>query len=430
MPALVIVGVQWGDEGKGKVVHYLAKKADYVVRYQGGNNAGHTVVFGGKSFALHLIPSGVLIPGKQNVIGNGVVVSPQAFYDEIKMLERRGIRVRGRIKLSLGAHVILPYHVILDSLREDAGRGIGTTRKGIGPCYEDKVARLGIRVSDFLDPDSFRKLVDQNLKVRRVELSSAKPKLSEIRADVMRNYDKLRRFLLPFAANTSRVVNEALDKKKKVLFESAQGAMLDLDFGTYPFVTSSNPIAGGVCAGAGIGPTRIDEVLGVTKAYTTRVGLGPFPTEIEGHVAHYVREKGHEYGTTTGRPRRIGWLDLVQLRAAISSSGADRLAMMKLDTLSGIHPLKVCVGYRIGKKKIDWFPVGRREQFDCEPIYEEFPGFSGDVTKARRFNDLPKAARDYVIWIERELGIPISLVSVGPSEEQTIVRSAWAASFH
>lgn len=422
MPSLIVVGAQWGDEGKGKIVHYLSRNADMVVRYQGGNNAGHTVVFDGKTFALHLIPSGILIPGKKNVIANGVVVNPRAFYEEVRLLERRKIGVRGRLFLSHGAHVILPYHVVLDSLREDRGRGIGTTRKGIGPCYEDKVARIGVRICDFLDPKAFKALVDQNIRVRWMELSSAAKPIAELRREIWKDYDRLRRFIEPFAADTSVLINKTLDRKGRVLFESAQGAMLDLDFGTYPYVTSSSPIAGGACAGAGVGPTRIDEVLGVTKAYTTRVGLGPFPTEIEGHICNYLREKGHEYGTTTGRARRIGWLDLVQLRHAIRINGITRLVMTKLDTLAGVHPLKVCTSYRIRGKRVQEFPTGRQGAFECEPQFETLSGFSQDLSKARRFSELPAAARDYVLWVEKQLGVPVSIVSVGPSKEKTIVR--------
>ena len=421
MPAFVIVGAQWGDEGKGKIVHYMSRGADFVVRYQGGNNAGHTVVFDGKKFALHLIPSGILFPRVRNVIGNGLVVSPQAFVDEVRMLESRGVKVRGRLQLSLGAHVILPYHIILDTLREEGGRGIGTTKKGIGPCYEDKVARIGIRICDYLEPETFRGLVKQNLRVRAAELSKVKP-LKAIADDVFRDYDRLRRFLAPFCADTSALLGAALAKKKRVLLESAQGAMLDLDFGTYPFVTSSNPISGGACTGAGIAPSAIEGVMGVTKAYTTRVGLGPFPTELEGRVGSYIREVGKEYGTTTGRARRIGWLDLPQLRAAIRVSGINSLAMTKLDTLANIHPIKVCVAYRYQGKRLDVFPVSRRAQLDVEPVYQTFPGFSGDLSGAKRMSDLPVSARGYVEQVERWLKVPVSIVSVGQSRDQTIVR--------
>ena len=421
MPALVVVGAQWGDEGKGKIVHFLGRSADWVVRYQGGDNAGHTVVFDEQKYALHLIPSGILQTGVKNVIGDGVVVNPRAFVDEIKMLEKRRIKVRGRLFLSLAAHVILPYHVYLDTLREEGGRGIGTTKKGIGPCYEDKVARIGIRVADYLDAASLRVLVRQNLKVRAAELAKVKP-LDEIEAEVFDGYEARRRFLARYAADTGLILDAARRKGARILLESAQGSMLDLDHGTYPFVTSSNPVAGGACVGAGVGPTTITGVMGVTKAYTTRVGLGPFPTEIEGAVARYLREVGKEYGVTTGRPRRIGWLALPQLRAAIRMNGVTALTMTKLDTLSGVHPIKVCVGYKLGKKRMAQFPPARRAQLDVEPIYESFPGFSGDLMAARKFSDLPLGARRYALAVEKALGVPILIVSVGQSREQTIVR--------
>ncbi len=428
MSALVVVGAQWGDEGKGKIVHYLSGRADFVVRYQGGNNAGHTVVFDGKSFALHLIPSGILLPRVKSLIANGLVVNPQAFREEVLLLERRGIRVRGRLFLSPRAHVILPYHTLLDTLREEGGRGIGTTKRGIGPCYEDKVARIGVRVADYLEPATFRTLVDQNLRVRGAELSRVKP-IRRIREDVFKRYNSLRKFIAPFVRDTAALLETAFKGKKRVLFESAQGVMLDLDFGTYPFVTSSNPIGGGACVGAGVSPMAIGGIMGVTKAYTTRVGLGPFPTEVEGRVASYIRSVGKEYGATTGRPRRIGWLDLPQLRTAIRASGIDSFTMTKLDTLANIHPIKVCTAYRLKGKRLTEFPASRSAQLDIEPIYESFPGFSGDLAKVRRFKDLPLAARQYVQTIEKWLGVPIPIVSVGQSREQTIVRGrvpGWA----
>ena len=421
MPALVVVGAQWGDEGKGKIVHFLGEGADWVVRYQGGDNAGHTVVFDGQKYALHLIPSGILQPGVENVIGDGVVVNPRAFVDEIKMLEKRGIKVRGRLFLSLSAHVILPYHVYLDTLREEGGRGIGTTKKGIGPCYEDKVARIGIRVADYLDAAAFRGLVRQNLKVRAAELTKVKS-LKKIEEEVFDGYTARRRFLAEFAADTGLLLDAARRKGQKLLLESAQGSMLDLDHGTYPFVTSSSPVAGGACVGAGVGPTAITAVNGVTKAYTTRVGLGPFPTEVDGHIAHYIREIGHEYGTTTGRPRRIGWLDIPQLKAAIRMNGLSSFTMTKLDTLAGVHPIKVCVAYKLDGKRVTEFPVSRRGQLEAEPIYESFPGFSGDLKTVRKFDKLPLGARRYVLAVEKMLGVPISIVSVGQDRVQTIVR--------
>ncbi|MBI5245120.1 MAG: adenylosuccinate synthase [Elusimicrobia bacterium] len=443
MPALVVVGAQWGDEGKGKIVHWLASRARMVVRYQGGDNAGHTVVFGGKSFALHSIPSGILVPGALSVLGNGVILNPRALRGEARALERAGIRVRGRLFISPLCHMILPTHLLLDALREEgappaqrtsrragalgplgaAGRGIGTTKKGIGPCYEDKIARIGIRLCDYLDKPLFEELVERNLGLRSAELSRLKP-LRRIRQEVFEGYGGLCAFLRPFVADASLLIEEALSRGRNVLFEGAQGAMLDVDFGTYPFVTSSSPAAGGACVGAGVGPTRIGAVLGVSKAYTTRVGLGPFPTEITGRVGRCIREVGREYGTTTGRPRRIGWLDLVQLKYALRVGGIGALAITKLDTLSGIHPLRVCASYRLGRRRVEDFPCSRREVLDAEPVYEELPGFSGDISKSRSFEALPKGARDYILFIEKRLGVKAAVVSVGQSREQTIARAS------
>ncbi|MFH1723528.1 MAG: adenylosuccinate synthase [Elusimicrobiota bacterium] len=421
MHSLAVVGLQWGDEGKGKLVHLLSRGCGLIARFQGGNNAGHTVVFGGKTFKLHLTPSGILIPGTRAVIGNGVVVDPRVLYKEVRGLERRGIRVRGRLRVSLAAHVLLPSHVLLDGSREEGGRGIGTTRRGIGPCYEDKAARVGIRVADYLEPEVFRSLLDKNIRVRAAELKRVKP-LKKIREDVFKDYAKLRRFLAPLAADTAEIIESHLAAGKRVLFEGAQGAMLDLDYGTYPFVTSSSTLAGAAATGSGIGPTRIGAVLGVAKAYTTRVGGGPFPTEVFGHVADFIRHKGAEYGTTTGRPRRIGWLDLVQLKWAVRSHGAGQVAITKLDTLANIHPLRACVAYRLGRRTLPGYPYSRDSLFEAEPVHESFPGFSGDISGVRRFSDLPRGARDYVQWIESRLGIPVRIVSVGKSSEQTILR--------
>lgn len=418
---MVVVGAQWGDEGKGKIVHYLGASADWVVRYQGGDNAGHTVVFGGQKYALHLIPSGILQPGVRNIIGDGVVVNPVAFEQEIDMLRERGIAVAGRIFVSFNAHVILPHHLILDALREGGGRGIGTTKKGIGPCYEDKVARIGIRVADYLDAKEFPRLLRQSLKVREAELSQVKP-LAEIERDALAGYARRRAFLARFAADTGVILDEQIKRGKKILLESAQGSMLDLDHGTYPFVTSSNPVAGGACVGAGIGPTTIGQVLGVTKAYTTRVGMGPFPTEIAPPLADRIREIGGEYGVTTGRARRIGWLDLPQLRAAARMNGLTGLVMTKIDTLSGLGRLSVAESYVIGGKKVRDFPASRRDQLRARPVYKTLPGFSGDLTRARCVADLPKAARDYVAYVERATGLPVQIVSVGRSVEETILR--------
>jgi len=421
--SLVVVGAQWGDEGKGKIVHLLSRKANLVVRYQGGDNAGHTVVFSGKKYALHLAPSGILSPGKKVVIGNGVVINPKTLQGEVRMLERRGVKPRNRLFVSPAAHVILPTHIILDGLREEGGRGIGTTKKGIGPCYEDKVARIGIRVADYLEPAAFKKLLEKNIRVRSAELARVRPP-RKILKDVLKEYEGLRRFLKPFVADTAKMVDDSVRLGRRVLFEGAQGAMLDLDYGTYPFVTSSNTLASNAATGSGVGPHRIGDVLGVTKAYTTRVGRGPFPTESFGKTASHIRKVGGEYGTTTGRPRRIGWLDLVQLKWAIRAHGISQLAITKLDTLSDIHPLKVCTAYKLGRRRLTEWPYSRSELFKVEPVYKSFEGFSGDLSKARKFSDLPKAARDYVQWVERQLDVPVTIVSVGRSREQTIFRGA------
>jgi adenylosuccinate synthase len=421
MPVLTVIGAQWGDEGKGKIVHYLSQGADWVARYQGGDNAGHTVVIGGQSFALHLVPSGILFARPRNAIGNGVVVNPSALQKEVRMLEGRGIRVSGRLFVSLQAHVILPYHIALDRVREGGRGAIGTTLKGIGPCYEDKVARRGVRVADYLEPETFRELLAAALEAHRGELG--KKEAVRLRRETLRDYPGLRRFLAPFCGDVGRLLAKALSGKRRILMESAQGAMLDLDHGTYPFVTSSNPVSGGAAVGAGLPPTAMDAVLGVAKAYTTRVGNGPFPTEMPAALAGRIREKGREYGATTGRPRRVGWLDLPQLRSAIRVSGIGRLALTKLDTLSGTDPIRVCMAYRWRGRLLDEFPASRRAQAGARPVYRELPGFSGDLGSCRRLADLPGAAQRYVRWIEKELRTPAAIVSVGASHEQTFLHS-------
>jgi adenylosuccinate synthase len=421
MPALVVVGAQWGDEGKGKIVHLLGKRADFVVRYQGGNNAGHTVVFDGKQFVLHLVPSGILQPGKKCVIGNGVVVDPLALREEVELLEKRKIRVKGRLFVSLAAHVILPFHRELDALREKNSRGaIGTTKRGIGPAYADKSARVGIRIADYLEPALFAELLERNLQ-EKAPLLEEVGSLKTLRETVMKDYPALRRFIEPFSADAHIVLNDAIQDGQWVLFESAQGTMLDVDFGTYPYVTSSNPVSGGVCAGTGVSPGAIHEVLGVLKAYTTRVGEGPFPTELKDGRGVYLQTKGQEFGATTGRKRRCGWLDLVAVRHAVRINGIQRFALMKLDVLEGVSPLKVCVAYRHGGKTYKEFPTSRTAQERCQPVYQEFPGFSGPLDKVRQFKDFPVEARRYISFIERAAGVRCSIISLGKSREQTIL---------
>ncbi|OGR94034.1 MAG: adenylosuccinate synthase [Elusimicrobia bacterium RIFCSPLOWO2_01_FULL_64_13] len=426
MPSIVIVGTQWGDEGKGKIVHLLGKEADLIVRYQGGPNAGHTVVFDGKKFVLHLIPAGILIPGKTCVIGNGVVVDPLSFAEEVRLLERRKIRIRGRLFISEQAHLIFPYHKILDVAREEARGGsekIGTTRKGIGPAYADKVERVGIRLIDYLEPETFPKLLEQNLALKRGAINRTSS-VGKIRKEILRQAGSLRPFLKPFARDASRFLNQALDRGRKVIFESAQGTLLDIDFGTYPYVTSSNPIAGAVGAGCGVGPGKIGSVLGIVKAYTTRVGEGPFPTELTDAMGEFLRASGKEFGATTGRARRCGWFDALVVRRAIQVNGISDLALTKLDVLAGVDPIRVCVGYRYGGRRLDHFPNSRRVLDGCEPVYADMPGF-GDISKeARRFEDLPGNARKYIRFLEKILGLKFSLISLGRSRDETIRRSA------
>ncbi len=422
MSTLVVVGVQWGDEGKGKIVHLLGKKADVVVRYQGGNNAGHTVIFDGKHFVLHLIPSGILEPGKKCLIGNGVVVDPEALEEEFKFLEKRKIRVKGRLFVSDAAHVILSYHRYLDCLHEDrAGVGkIGTTRRGIGPAYSDKVGRVGIRVADYLNPRVFLPLLESNLQ-EKAPLLRPFGSVKKIRQGVLKRYASLRRFLEPYVVNGPQFVDQHVAARRKILFESAQGTMLDVDFGTYPFVTSSNPVAGGVSIGSGLAPTKIDDVLGVLKAYTTRVGEGPFPTELKDALGERLRKTGMEYGATTGRPRRCGWFDAVAVRHAVRINGSSWLALTKLDVLEGVHPLKIAVAYKVGNKILKEFPSDRLAQAEAKPVYEEMPGFRGSIRGMTRYAQLPANARRYVKRLEELVGAKLAMISLGRSREETII---------
>ncbi|SMB90172.1 Adenylosuccinate synthetase [Thermanaeromonas toyohensis ToBE] len=421
MPAVVLVGAQWGDEGKGKITDYLAEKADLVVRYQGGSNAGHTVKVGEEEFKLHLVPSGILYPGKICIIGNGVVVDPQVLVAELEGLERRGIDTSG-LRLSYRAHVILPYHKRLDEVEEErrgAGR-LGTTRRGIGPAYVDKAARMGIRVIDLLDPEEFREKLAFNLKEKNelfIKVYGCSPySLEEILEEYLGYAERLR----PLVADTGRLINQALREGKKVLFEGAQGTLLDLDQGTYPYVTSSYPVAGGACIGAGVGPKAIDAVIGVVKAYTTRVGEGPFPSEAKDNASEYLRRRGAEYGTTTGRPRRCGWLDTVILRHAVEVNGLTGIALTKLDVLTGLDVVRICTGYQYGGEVLYDFPASLKVLQKCEPIYEELPGWQEDITQAHTLEELPPACRAYIRRVEELVGVPIKLIAVGPRRDQTI----------
>jgi adenylosuccinate synthase len=422
VPGIVIVGAQWGDEGKGKLTDLLAEQADAIVRFQGGNNAGHTIVRDGEEFKFHLIPSGILYPGKACVIGNGVVIDPGVLIGELEGLRRERIDISG-LRISSNAHLIMPYHVLLDTAGE-AKLGkleIGTTKRGIGPCYADKAARLGIRVQDLLDAKILRKKIMAALEPKQQML---RPFAKDPRLDLHTMTEEYLRYghrLEPFITDTAHLCWEALDNGKTVIFEGAQGTLLDLDHGTYPFVTSSNPIAGAACVGAGIGPADIDEVWGVAKAYATRVGAGPFPTELDDEMGAYIRERGGERGTTTGRDRRTGWLDLVALRFAARLNTLSALAITKLDVLAGIDPIRVAVRYRSSEgARLDELPYHQSVLHAAAAEYEDLPGFEADIGDCRSEADLPREARDYLDFISENVGVPIRLVGVGPGRDQVI----------
>ncbi|GGK30240.1 adenylosuccinate synthetase [Caldalkalibacillus thermarum] len=428
MPSVVVVGTQWGDEGKGKITDYLSEKAEVIARYQGGNNAGHTIVFGGKKYKLHLIPSGIFYENKICVIGNGMVIDPKALVQEIQYLHDHGIST-ANLRISNRAHVILPYHLKLDAVEEErkGANKIGTTRKGIGPAYMDKAARIGIRMADLLDPEEFKCKLEHNLAEKNRLLEKVYGTQGFAFKDIYDEYLEYANFIRPYVVDTSVVLNDALDAGKRVLFEGAQGVMLDIDQGTYPFVTSSNPIAGGVCIGAGVGPTKIHHVVGVAKAYTTRVGDGPFPTEIHDEIGDRIREVGNEYGTTTGRPRRVGWFDSVVVRHARRVSGITDLSVNSIDVLTGIDTLKICTAYEYRGQVIEEFPASLKVLSECKPIYEELPGWKEDITGVRSLDELPENARHYVERISQLTGIPLSIFSVGPSREQTnLIRGIYA----
>lgn len=421
MPASILIGAQWGDEGKGKITDILADQMDMIVRYQGGNNAGHTVVNHDQELKLHLVPSGVLYEHIVPVIAAGVVVDPQVLLEEIDGLAAKGINT-DKLVISGNAHLIMPYHRLIDQAGEThLGKAkIGTTHKGIGPAYTDKAARIGIRMQDILDMKIFRQKLTQALAIKNEILT----KVYELPAldpdEIAREYEVYADRLKGFVQDTSLFVNKALDEGQRVLFEGAQGTLLDLDHGTYPFVTSSSPVAGGACAGVGVGPLRIEKVTGIVKAYVTRVGSGPFPTELEDDIGTHMREVGCEYGTTTGRRRRCGWFDAPILRYAVRVNGLSDMVLTKLDVLTGLSPLKICVGYKYDGQTYSEFPPHQTIFHKCEPVYEEHDGWTEDISGARSLAELPKAARDYVSRLEELAGIKFSLVSVGPKRDQTV----------
>ncbi|HEY6781308.1 MAG TPA: adenylosuccinate synthase [Thermoleophilaceae bacterium] len=426
MPGLVIVGAQWGDEGKGKVVDLLAEQADLVIRFQGGNNAGHTIVRGDEVFKFHLIPSGILYPGKLCAIGNGVVVDPKVMAEEIEGLRRRAIDISG-LRISANAHLIMPYHKLLDHAGE-AKLGklqIGTTRRGIGPCYSDKASRLGIRMQDLLDEKILRKKIYAAMEPKRLQL---RPFAKDPELDLHTMTEEYLSFghrLEPYIADTPPLAWRALDSDKLVVFEGAQGTLLDIDHGTYPFVTSSNPVAGSACVGAGVGPKAIDEVWGIAKAYATRVGAGPFPTELEDDLGERIRQAGGEFGTTTGRARRTGWLDLVALKYAVRVNGLTGLVLTKLDVLTGLDPLHVAVRY-LGPEgaRFDDFPYHQSILHKVKGDYVELPGWHEDISGCRSLEDLPANARAYLDYVSDFLGIPVVMIGVGPARDEMIWTSA------
>ena len=422
MPAIVLLGAQWGDEGKGKATDILGDRVDYVVRYQGGNNAGHTVVIGDQKYALHLLPSGILSPNVIPVIGNGVVIDPAVLLEEIKGLNDRGIDT-SRLVISSNAHLITPYHRTIDKVSERfLGKAkIGTTGRGIGPAYADKISRIGIRVQDLFDQSILQKKLEGALKDKNQVLTKVFNRKDMQVSEILEEYQGYAEILRPYIADTALLLNSALDEGKTVLLEGSQGTLLDVDHGTYPFVTSSNPTAGGACTGSGIGPTKIERVIGIVKAYTTRVGSGPFPTELENEDGEKLRTIGHEYGTTTGRNRRCGWYDAPIARFAVRINGLTDFFLTKLDVLTGWKEIPVCVAYEIDGKRVEEVPSSQTDFHHAQPIYEYLPGWNEDISKARSISDLPKNARDYITFLEDISGAPMSAIGVGPGRDETIV---------
>lgn len=420
---IILIGLQWGDEGKGKIIDFLSKDMDYIVRYQGGNNAGHTVVIKDKMYIFHLIPSGVLYKNKTCVIGNGVVVDPQALIEEIKTLEKQKVYIGNNLKISSLAHVIFPYHKILDKLRESKRTfKIGTTGRGIGPCYVDKFSRCGIRIKDLLCPENLKEKLKDNLSEKNDVFKKAFGHPGFKFEELYKEYLAYGNMLKKYITNTSILFAKALKAKDSILFEGAQGTFLDIDFGTYPFVTSSNSFSGGACTGAGFAPVYIDKVIGVVKAYTTRVGEGPFPTELDEKLMGCVREWGKEYGATTGRPRRCGWFDAVMVRFAVLLNGAKEMAVMKLDVLDNLETIKVCTAYKYKNKLFKEYPQEIGSLDKVKPIYKDFPGWRTSTRGAREFKDLPKQAKNYLKAIEDLSCSKIKMISVGSSREETILK--------
>jgi adenylosuccinate synthase len=422
MGNVAVIGIQWGDEGKGKVIDFLSSYADVIVRFQGGPNAGHTIVIGGRKIILHLIPSGILNEGKQCVIGNGVVFDPEVFEKEVKELDSLGFPCgKERILVSGLAHLILPYHRKLDSLRESKGRRIGTTGRGIGPAYEDKAARMGIRVIDLMDRKVFKERLKENLKIKNFLLKRYYREEGFKMRDILRSYDRYREFLRGYVGDASSFLLNCVEQKKAILFEGAQGALLDIDHGTYPFVTSSNTLAGNIACGSGLPANAVDYVEGVMKAYTTRVGEGPFPTELKGEEGELMRQRGGEFGSTTGRPRRCGWFDAVMARKAVRLNGVRGISLMKLDVLDVFEKIRICYAYRLGRKVLKEPPLSTTDLARCEPVYLEMDGWRTSTLGLKRYQDLPQKAKEYVRKLEELLETRIDIISTGPERDDTIL---------
>ncbi|WP_278952610.1 adenylosuccinate synthase [Lactobacillus apis] len=427
MTAVAVVGSQWGDEGKGKITDFLSKEAAYAVRSNGGNNAGHTIEIDDQTFKMRLIPSGIFASAKGAVIGNGVVINPEVLLGEVKSLEESGIDT-SKLKISNRAHIIMPYHILQDEYQEEAKgtNKIGTTKNGIGPAYMDKASRVGIRVCDLLEKDTFEEKLRANLKEKNELFTKVYGKDALKFDDIFDQYYEYGQKMKKYVTDTSVLVNDALDNNEKVLFEGAQGIMLDIDEGTYPFVTSSNSISGGIASGMGVGANRLNTVIGVCKAYTTRVGAGPFPTELNDETGDLIRETAHEYGTVTGRPRRVGWFDSVALRHAKRVSGINGLSLNLLDIFSGFDTVKIATAYELDGQEIDYYPASLKELDRCKPVYEELPAWQEDITGAKSWDDLPENAQKFLNRISELVDIPLVTVSVGPEREQTIVlRNPW-----
>lgn len=426
MSTLVVVGSQWGDEGKGKITDLLSEEADIIVRYQGGCNAGHTVVKGDEQYIFHLVPSGILHEGVKCLIGNGVVIDPESLLQEMENLKKKNIEIDDNLFIDFKAHVVLPYHKTLDEIKEmKRGKNqIGTTKRGIGPAYVDKIARTGIRMIDLIDEKFLPKKLENNLnekdtifkKLYGLKISNQEKK------DILKKYKKYGQLLKKYVTDVSLYLNQAINENKKILFEGAQGTLLDVDHGTFPYVTSSNPIAGGACIGTGVGPTKIDRVMGVTKAYTTRVGRGPFPTEMQGELEEYTRQKGGEFGATTGRPRRCGWFDAVLVNYAVRINGMDCMVLTKIDVLSDFDKIKICTSYKYNKEIIKEFPVDLETLQKCIPVYEEMEGWKGNISQITKYEDFPQQLKAYISRIEELVRTKVVIVSVGPKRSQTIIR--------